>query len=317
MSNFSYKRMMIPQVHAAHGENLAAVLFVDDEVALLDVVETALNDVGHRCFCAATAEDALKILEVEPDIDVVVSDIRMPVMDGFALLGEIRERFGERRWLQMLVMTGHGSLENAVAALRLEAVDFLSKPVRRKELLEAVDRAAARALVQRQSLDHLQRTRDHLDRLVVETINTAEMFASLTGHQRPDMRTRPTANVAEDHNVSKSDRLLELSRMRRLRPSFFPDKVFSNPSWNMLLDLMEHQLTGRRLSVSSLCLGSGAAISTASRRLAELEAAGYVRRFDDPEDGRRQFVQLTSSAFDMVTAYLLALKQEISSKLRQ
>ncbi|TCQ70937.1 response regulator receiver domain-containing protein [Ochrobactrum sp. BH3] len=68
-------------------EKTSTVLLVDDEEPLLDVLGTALEDAGYDCVRASNAVAALKLLDRTPEMDLIVSDIRMPGMDGIELLG--------------------------------------------------------------------------------------------------------------------------------------------------------------------------------------------------------------------------------------
>src|SRR5512134_2722544 len=107
----------------------ARVLVVDDENRSLRLVVRVLGGSAIDCCTADSAANALEMLWQAPGIDVVVSDIRMPVTDGIEFLGAVRREFVDRSWLQLILLTGHASLETAVAAMRLEASDYLFKPV--------------------------------------------------------------------------------------------------------------------------------------------------------------------------------------------
>lgn len=289
------------------------VLLVDDEVTLLGVLGTALTDSGYDCLKTNSAAMALQFLERTPDIDVIVSDIRMPEMDGLALLKVIRERFADRKWLQVIFITGHATLTNTVAALRLEAVDFLHKPVRREELLAAVARAAVKAKELKQSLHAWSEGRERLERLSDEARRLTEMLSSFPGAEQspsPITKTAPSG-INGQNNKPSPERLLELLQTRDIRTRYFTDKLFADPAWHMLLDLMENMLLGRNVSISSLYIVSGVAASTASRRLDEMEEAGLVERWNDPDDGRRQYAKLTDRSVELLNAYLETLDRQL------
>lgn len=82
--------------------------------------------------------------------------------------------------------------------------------------------------------------------------------------------------------------------------------LFADPAWDMLLDLFASSAEGRRVSVSSACLASGVATSTALRWVSELEDAGCVARHPDPTDGRRTFLTISPQAADAVERWLNA-----------
>lgn len=94
---------------------------------------------------------------------------------------------------------------------------------------------------------------------------------------------------------------------RRARLKFFDTDLFFDPSWEIILDLCQSEMMGKRLSVTSLCLGSGVPSTTALRYLRILEDRGYIVRVPDELDKRRSFVTLTDRARDAMTSYLRAL----------
>ena len=87
--------------------------------------------------------------------------------------------------------------------------------------------------------------------------------------------------------------LQALLRLRHLRATLFPERLFAQPAWDMLLELLECQLRRRRISVSGLYLAAGVPPATALRRLQDMEDARLIVRVCDPSDRRRQFVELT------------------------
>lgn len=98
--------------------------------------------------------------------------------------------------------------------------------------------------------------------------------------------------------------ILRMMRLRSLRDKFFAPGLFADPCWDILLDVMVHQLAGRTVSTSSVCLAAGVPMTTAMRRLQDLEETGLVRRVPDPEDGRRVLVEITEAAAGRMSRYL-------------
>lgn len=113
------------------------VLVVDDESDFLEFVQWQLETLGYETRTAESAETAAGILSEFP-ADVVLADLRMPGMDGIEL---IRRAATIRPDAQCIVVTGHGGVESAVAAMRLGAVNYLRKPVGVEELDVAIQKA--------------------------------------------------------------------------------------------------------------------------------------------------------------------------------
>jgi two-component system response regulator PilR (NtrC family) len=116
------------------------VLVVDDEKAVRDVLKAVLEKEGHRVTSACDGEQALQAVTSHPP-DLVISDIRMPKLDGIKLLGEIRERDPD---LPVILVTAYASSDSTIQAMRLGAYDYLTKPFRIDEVRLVVEKALAR-----------------------------------------------------------------------------------------------------------------------------------------------------------------------------
>lgn len=118
------------------------ILLVDDEEDILRSVGGLLVDFGHGVISARDGADALRLLEEREGIGLVVSDIQMPEMDGLELLRSVRARWPD---LPVILMTGHGDADHAVAAFHSGAYDYVRKPVRLKDLLACIERVEEQA----------------------------------------------------------------------------------------------------------------------------------------------------------------------------
>jgi two-component system NtrC family response regulator len=129
----------------------ARVLLVDDEKNLVLMLAKILRRHNFDVLTAHDGEEGLKLLvetmpdpggsetaEVQRPIDVLVTDLQMPRMDGMALLHRVRERHPD---LPVVVLTGHGSIQSAVDAMKAGAVDYLIKPANPEEILLVLQRA--------------------------------------------------------------------------------------------------------------------------------------------------------------------------------
>ena len=131
------------------------ILVVDDEPKLCDLLASALGQNGISVFTAGNGLHALKVLESE-DIDLLISDWRMPGMDGPQLLAEVKTRYPQ---LPVIVMTAYSTVKNAVESMRNGAFDYIAKPFDIDEL----DITVSKALQFRDILKDNQRMRAELD----------------------------------------------------------------------------------------------------------------------------------------------------------
>ncbi|HEY1695253.1 MAG TPA: sigma-54 dependent transcriptional regulator [Polyangiaceae bacterium] len=118
-------------------EPTGTVLVVDDDVAVGTVLVALLVQVGMKASHVTSGDAALKALARSP-ADVVVTDLRMPGMDGMQLLGSVAARWPD---LPVIVLTAHGNVPLAVEAMRAGASDFLLKPFDREQIVYVVRKA--------------------------------------------------------------------------------------------------------------------------------------------------------------------------------
>jgi two-component system response regulator HydG len=114
-----------------------SILVVDDDPVMREMVSDLLGTRGYDVETAGSAEDALEKAAAR-EFACVLTDLQMPGMDGMELLGNLHERFPE---IPVVLMTSFGTIENAVKAMRLGAVDFVTKPFESEQLLVVLERA--------------------------------------------------------------------------------------------------------------------------------------------------------------------------------
>jgi len=137
------------------GSRPARILVVDDQVAHAELLAEALVSVGHDCIVATSVEEAKERLRQE-GVDIVITDLVLGDRDGLDL---IREAQSIDPFIAVVVVTGYGTVETAVEAMQLGAVDYLRKPVDLTGLRIRVDRALEGAALRRRA-DELERTID-------------------------------------------------------------------------------------------------------------------------------------------------------------
>ncbi len=123
------------------------ILVVDDDAAVRDYLQTLLRRQGYQTETAADAATALVMLQ-EKNYALALVDVRMPGIDGIALLREIQRTEVDT---EVIILTGYGTIENAVEAMRLGAYDYLTKPPDTTKLCLVVAKALEKARLQRQN----------------------------------------------------------------------------------------------------------------------------------------------------------------------
>lgn len=116
------------------------ILMVDDERSIRDVLNRALTEAGNSVFCVADGAQALDTLKAHPDFDLVISDIRMPGIDGVTLLKEIKKV----RQVPIILITGFAEIAETLDAHALGADAFIAKPFTKTDLFDAIGSCMAR-----------------------------------------------------------------------------------------------------------------------------------------------------------------------------
>jgi CheY-like chemotaxis protein len=250
------------------------VLVVDDDEPTVDAYVGCLAGAGLACRSALNGWDALELISGGFHPKVVVSDLRMPELDGIGFAQQLGQYMAARPAL--IFISGNAGLEDAVHAIRLGATDFLAKPIDCDVLVRAVKSSLIRK-------------------------------SSPPAEPQPAPVTPPpqVPAIAAPSNpfTARQDALLRLRAVRRVRARVLAPELFADPCWDMLLDLYDAYLSGSRLTVSALAESAALPLTTTIRRLDLLAANELVIRTPDPSDRRRTFVELSDSGVDALARF--------------
>jgi DNA-binding NtrC family response regulator len=114
------------------------LLMIDDEEGFVAAMEKRLTHRDIEVLVAYNGEDGLKKLDDHPDTDVVILDVKMPGMDGIETLRRIR---AAHPLVEVILLTGHATVETAIEGMRLGAFDYLMKPADAEVLLQKLQQA--------------------------------------------------------------------------------------------------------------------------------------------------------------------------------
>lgn len=180
------------------------VLVVDDDPALARTLARILEREGLECETAFSAHEA--VARVSHATDLVLCDVYMPDGSGLELTRQVKER---DNLVQVVVMTGYAEIETVVQALRMEADDFLAKPVERAHLVHAVRRALEhrRLLLEERDYQHrledrLREQSDRLTRLYISSIHSL-----VTALEARDPYTRGHSDRVAEYSLAIGERL--------------------------------------------------------------------------------------------------------------
>ena len=161
-----------------------SILIVDDEDATRELCRDIASEMGLKVHTASTTNEALELLERSP-VDIVVTDLRVPQLGGLELLKHIGSNQPNT---SVMVLTQYGTIENAVAATKLGARDYVTKPFHVDELRAKIER-----LIQTVELDHE-------NRVLREQLRTRPGFGGLIGVSAKMQRVYKMVEKVSQHN---------------------------------------------------------------------------------------------------------------------
>ncbi|MGB5923854.1 MAG: response regulator, partial [Syntrophobacteria bacterium] len=142
------------------------ILVIDDDASTRDLLKVSLESDGYTVFMAENGPKGLEIFARELP-SVVLTDIKMPGMDGIEVLRRVKEQGPDT---EVIVITGHGEMNLAIQALQNEATDFIVKPIREKELAAALLRSRERFWKDKKLREYIE----NLEKLIKDTTEELE-----------------------------------------------------------------------------------------------------------------------------------------------
>lgn len=279
---------VIPAQAPGHRESGEPVLIVDDDPDWCLECAFSLRQLGYEPLIANRASDAMAMY-VENDVSIAIVDYNLPEADGISLIHALTEKAEEqKRTLSFIMATGHATKDVAIGAMRAAVTDFLEKPITQQQLRSAMQRirglrpsAPARDAL----LDKISNLSSELQRIALLIDAPAPA---------PDRVEPPVEPQDQDQDEVGDERLnafiREQLRREAKRREIGGGELFGDPTWAMLLDLLLAKIEGRRISVSSACIASGAPMSTALRLVRRLVGEEVLCRLPDEHDRRRHFL---------------------------
>lgn len=269
---------------SAYTPSTFKILVVDDDEACLANYAELIESLGYTCVAVPDAFRGLQAMARDPYIGLVISDLRMPRMDGFTFLEELSQRYAGIRPLVTLVIAGDVSAEIALKVLRADAIDFLEKPVTILSLAAALRRGKARW--------------DQLTRQSFTSLPPPPVVAP------PPPEPELPAVDAEPSPAELKACAELIQKTRQIRSKFFDPQIIAGPAWDILVDLTVAGLEDRQVPTSSACAATEAPFTTALRYVNQLVEAGLVTKVADEGDRRRTLLQLEPGTFNLMKRYL-------------
>jgi len=133
-------------------ENKISILIVDDEELFLNSIKKRLEVRDFNVIAVTRGEKAIEVARKSP-IDIALVDLKMPGIDGEETLKALKK---EHKWMEVVILTGHGSIDSAVECTKSGAYEYLQKPCKLDELLEVLKNAYQKSIMNKKDIDAIK-----------------------------------------------------------------------------------------------------------------------------------------------------------------
>lgn len=175
-------------------ERHPSVLAIDDEVEIRELLREALATAGIEVVLAENGKAGLKALAEHPEIGVVITDLMMPEMDGIELLGRVRRKYPQ---IEVIVLTGHGSLDTALQAINKGAYDYLRKPIALEDLVHTVNRAMENHRLVVENRKHQENLEKMVEQLAEQNLELDHTLKELHATQAQLIQSEKMASLGQ------------------------------------------------------------------------------------------------------------------------
>lgn len=293
--------------HLSYSESAPLLLAATSERAMR-LARTMADGSGLRVAAEVPVAGAAERLELQAALSslwIEVDEDGGADLDALLALAASESRDGR---YAAVVSTSGAMLDPVVAAVGESPMQILVDA-------SLSDRAAALALATSDAFSPTRlsdvaadRSAEQLRQLSEEVNRIATMLARLSAGPVAAPREPVESPVADAPPVSV-ETVRKVIRARRLRNRFFSEELFADPAWDMLLDLLQAELSHLRVPVSSLCIAAAVPATTALRWLKTMVAEGLFIRRSDPHDGRRVFVELSANTRSALNLYFAEVER--------
>ena len=288
-------------------------IFADSDAGMANACSVADQVGAHILFAGTPAEGPRRLSEFAAGEAVFVDITRDTGVSLDIFLDQI-DMLGRMDRTPVLVNTTPECLDATVARLTAPSISLMC----RAEMSDwvamlAVNGITPATVMHDIALDDTIR----LQRLADEVQRIAQTLANLVGDTPQATAGVSDAMIGYRADVVRYDakgdpiaasEIRAIIRLRRLRERYFRTDLFADPAWDMLLDLMAARIERIQVAVSSLCIAAAVPPTTALRWIKTLSDNGMFVRLDDPNDGRRVYIELSDAAAAGMTAYLTAAR---------
>jgi CheY-like chemotaxis protein/DNA-binding MarR family transcriptional regulator len=270
------------------------VIVVDAQYEARVMLCRLLSALGYKVVEASTGTAALDLIREQDDIKFAILNIALPDFDSLCLIKEIRQRHRSCEDLSILVTAENPNTKKIVECIKEGVVDYIDQPLKISSISKALNEA------------EIERSKRRQNKKSNYTPIGSVMSSKICDFS-PDCLVGNSENISSLEKESDFDEKLNLRSLikwRKRREHLFNLVRFSDPKWDILLELTNVKAEGVEAPLSSIYSAANVPPSTAARHVRELLEKGVVSLHKDPLDKRRFNLSLTEDSFKRMRQFL-------------
>ncbi|MFC7050148.1 response regulator [Emcibacter nanhaiensis] len=308
------------------------ILIVDDDEEFLSELHEYIESFGYICHTSTTGVDALKVISTNLNIGIVITDVRLPIMDGVELLDRLHSGALRERGIQAILVTGHPNLDDLVHGLDKNVVNYLVKPINPDALKESI------SLSEYNYNEHLQHTMfdPDDDNMTDSFVNKLTIYNNVVGQirgkERPDeqvvdfeslnfpvlvsplsyqLRPVQSGSAVLDYSGiihSTPEQLFRSFSILVLANQNFLSNSLSQEALLIVREMLQCENSRKLSFMTSLCTATQLPQATLERKINELEELKIVEKRHDTRSRRRSFVVFTETGRRRLRKFLASMR---------
>lgn len=286
----------------------APILIIGDTESARARARATVAMAGYRAADAVSFKDAVERISRQGSASALWIEIEDGRAGAAMVLDQVAADVAEGRYAAVVAIHQNGleTVEPHLLDANIDVIVGTEEPERIAALALAVSSARRPSISDAGTDKNAARLRQLSDEVSRIAATLARLSTGPTATSRP-LETQ----IRDDAPEVSIETVRGVIRARRLRSRYFPEDMFADPAWDMLLDLLQAEISKLRVPVSSLCIAAAVPATTALRWLKTMVQEGLFLRNADPHDGRRVFVELAPATSQALRRYFADVGQVV------
>lgn len=290
--------------HSDAPESSLNILAISKNPKILDQLCEQIDSDHIRLIATRSRRRGLQILKEQTDIQALWLDIDLLIGEAPSFATEIQQIIPARHGPKLICAGDNEHYESAKTALRFGAIDYISAPFDKNELMDCLARINLLLEKEKVNLQQIDQGITRIHHLLTElNEHHTELREQSATTAQYIQQAKAAPSTTPTHPNPYMQKALLFNQLQKHKHEFDELPEVMSKAWNILVEIFTTEISGQRAYVTTVAVGSSVAASSTHRHLALLFQKKLIRRQRDPSDKRRIEVRLTKKAWQQLTEY--------------